>query len=236
MTVLVNMPATHHPANAHTERGRAGRGTAPARGFTLVEVMVALIIISIGMLGIAKLQGLSLSSTAGSRTRALAAIEASSLAAAMQANRAYWSASGSLPGSIAVATAAAGATTVTSTSSTMQTSLNQAVGTLCPSVGTNAPSLSCYCVSTGAARCTTPVDLAGSDLYDWSQGLGSLLPNATATVTCNNAVLPVDCVITILWTENAVSLNAQEASAATSNGTTAVATFQQVSYVLAVVP
>jgi len=63
-----------------------------------------------------------------------------------------------------------------------------------------------------------------------------LLPNATATVTCQNAVLPVDCVITISWTENAVSLNAQEASAATSNGASAVATFQLVSYVLAVVP
>jgi type IV pilus assembly protein PilV len=235
MTVLVTMPVTH-AANAHTERSRAGRCTAPARGFTLVEVMVALIIISIGMLGIAKMQGLSLSSTAGSRTRALAAIEASSLAAAMQANRAYWSASGSLPGNIAVATGAANAASVTSTSSTMQTSLNQAAGTLCPSIGTNAPSLSCYCVSTGAARCTTPVDLAGSDLYDWSKGLGSLLPNATATVACNNAVLPVDCLITILWTENAMSLNAQEASAAASNGTSTVATFQQVSYVLAVVP
>jgi type IV pilus assembly protein PilV len=235
MTVLVTMPATH-PANAQTERGRAGRGTAPARGFTLVEVMVALIIISIGMLGIAKMQGLSLSSTAGSRTRALAAIEASSLAAAMQANRAYWSASASLPGNIQVVTGAAGAATPTSDSATMQASLTQAMGTLCPSVGTNSPSLSCYCTAAGVAPCTTPLDMAGSDLYDWSQGLGSLLPNATATVTCNNGVLPVDCVITILWNENAVSLNTQEASAATSNGASAVAAFQLVSYVLAVVP
>jgi type IV pilus assembly protein PilV len=61
------------------------------RGFSLVEVLVALIVMSIGLLGIAKMQAAALSNTAIAGTRSLAAIEASSLAAAMHANRGYWS-------------------------------------------------------------------------------------------------------------------------------------------------
>jgi len=63
-----------------------------SNGFTLIEVLVALIVIAIGMLGIAKLQGLALSNTSVSRMRSLAAIEAASLATTMHANRSFWGA------------------------------------------------------------------------------------------------------------------------------------------------
>lgn len=62
-----------------------------ARGFSLVEVMVALVVLSVGLLGIAKMQALGLSSNSVAGKRALAAVEADSLAAAMHENRAYWS-------------------------------------------------------------------------------------------------------------------------------------------------
>ena len=62
------------------------------QGFSLVEVMVALVICSIGLLGLAKMEALALSSTNIASGRSLAAIEASSMAAAMHANRAYWAA------------------------------------------------------------------------------------------------------------------------------------------------
>ena len=78
--------------------GAAIRGYLPVRaqsrawrGFTLVEVLVALIIIGVGMLGIAKIQALAYASTGTAALRALAALEASSLAASMRANRGYWS-------------------------------------------------------------------------------------------------------------------------------------------------
>jgi type IV pilus assembly protein PilV len=63
---------------------------ARSRGFSLIEVMIALVVISVGLLGLAKMQALSLSSTNTARLRSLAAIEAASLASAMHANRAYW--------------------------------------------------------------------------------------------------------------------------------------------------
>jgi type IV pilus assembly protein PilV len=61
-----------------------------ARGFSLVEVMVALIVVAIGLLGLAKMESLALASTTTAGSRSIAAIQASSMAAAMHANRAYW--------------------------------------------------------------------------------------------------------------------------------------------------
>jgi type IV pilus assembly protein PilV len=196
-----------------------------ARGFTLVEVMVALIIIAVGMLGIAKMQGLALSSTGASRSRALAAIEASSLAAAMQANRSYWS-SVSVPASITVTTSAGAAPTITSTTTAMQTALSTVAGTTCSGMGAT---LSCYCTTGNFAPCTTSINLAASDVYDWGRALGDFLPSATATVTCSALDVPVDCTITIGWNENTVAMTSQQA--ANSTGLTV-----QVSYSLYVVP
>ncbi len=67
-------------------------GPAPrhAAGFSLVEVLVALIVIAVGMLGIAKMHALALSSTGQAGTRSLVALEAAGLAASMHANRDYW--------------------------------------------------------------------------------------------------------------------------------------------------
>ena len=61
-----------------------------ARGFSLVEVMVAVVVICIGLLGIAKMQAMALSNTNMSRQRSLAAIEAASMASAMHSNQLYW--------------------------------------------------------------------------------------------------------------------------------------------------
>jgi type IV pilus assembly protein PilV len=61
-------------------------------GFSLIEVMVALVVCAIGLLGLAKMESLALSSTSIASSRSLAAIEASSLAASMHANPGYWAA------------------------------------------------------------------------------------------------------------------------------------------------
>src|ERR1700676_4836787 len=70
-------------------------------GFSLIEVMVALVVCSIGLLGLAKMESLAISSTSVAGSRSIAAIEASSLASAMHANPGYWAA-GLAPGSTTV--------------------------------------------------------------------------------------------------------------------------------------
>jgi type IV pilus assembly protein PilV len=72
---------------SHLEATRSRRR---ARGFSLMEVMVALVVSTVGLLGLAKMESLAISSTSVAGSRSLAAIEASSLAAAMHANPGYW--------------------------------------------------------------------------------------------------------------------------------------------------
>ena len=48
--------------------------TATARGFTLIEVLVALIVMSIGLLGVAKMQVVALSESSLAAKRSLAAM------------------------------------------------------------------------------------------------------------------------------------------------------------------
>ncbi|WP_114239133.1 type IV pilus modification protein PilV [Dyella sp. C9] len=75
---------------------------SPPRGFTLLEVLVALVIISLGLLGIAAMQASAIVNTHASQTESVVSIEARSLADAMQANFNYWK-NGSFPATIAVA-------------------------------------------------------------------------------------------------------------------------------------
>jgi type IV pilus assembly protein PilV len=146
-------------------------------GFSLVEVMVALVVCSIGLLGLAKMESLALASEDVSGTRTIAAIQASSLAAMMHADRGYW-------GSSSV-TASAVATGGLTTYNVTDTNLAYG-GTPCTTAGT----------------CTTPLQMAAYDLYNWGSGLQTLLPGYQATITCTPAVAaaPVTCNISNLTT------------------------------------
>jgi type IV pilus assembly protein PilV len=162
-----------------------------ARGFSLVEVMVTLIIVSVGLLGIAKMQALALASTGTARLRSLAAIEAASLASAMHAERAYW---------------AAGTSAVTVTGTTI-------------SDATLATARSCR-QPIGGARPTacTAVQMAADDLQQWASQLQTLLPHDFASITCQQlAGTPTTCLVVIKWSEHTVNINNQEVIPATSS-------------------
>lgn len=77
-------------------RGYCNPRALASLGFSLLEVLVALIVLSVGLLGIAKMEALALSSTAVSTRRALAALEADSLADSMHVNKGYWGAAAGL--------------------------------------------------------------------------------------------------------------------------------------------
>jgi type IV pilus assembly protein PilV len=159
----------------------------PAGGFSLIEVLVSLIIVSVGLLGIAKMQALAYSSTGIASKRSLAAIQASSLASSMSANRAYWAAN------LAPATITIVGTTITSADPAL-----------------SAPT---DCTLAGSAPCA-PSAVAGYDLQSWALALSTLLLTDRVTITCTRGVTPVNCIITITWLENQVGVNSQEAAAA----------------------
>jgi type IV pilus assembly protein PilV len=165
------------------------------RGFSLIEVLVSLVIIGVGMLGIAKIQALAYASTGTAALRSLAAIEASSLASAMRANRLYWTVAG-----------ATAAQTITIALGSVTASTDAAL------VGTSpAPPNSNTCKN---VTCTQEA-LAVNDIQLWAQTLNALLPGSQATVTCLpnpiGTTYPVGCSITVNWTERNVAINAQSA-------------------------
>jgi len=185
-------------------------------GFTLIEVMVALLVISIGLLGIAKMQALALSSTGNARTRSLAALEAASMATMMHANLPYWS-SFTSPTTFTI-TVTASSSSVSASGITLAT----------------APSGGC----TSSTPCTAGT-LAALDLANWATHLNAALPTSTGLIKCSGSTLtpapgsPVTCTVEIDWTENLVELNtgmntaltaSQNVSALQTNGNSGAAT------------
>lgn len=172
---------------------------AAHKGFTLVEVLVALLVISIGLLGIAKMQALAMASTGTARIRSLAAIEAASVASMMHADRAYWA---------AIPNGTTQTVNVTASSSSFTSSDATVV----------APSKGC---PTGTP--CTAAQLAGQDLTYWAADLNQTIPGATATITCPGLTVasgivtaPVSCTVQISWTENLVDINTGSNTALTA--------------------
>lgn len=158
----------------------AGLGYRRARGFSLMEVMVALVVSTIGLLGLAKMEALAMSSTGVASSRSLAAIEASSLAAAMHANPGYW-----------------------------QAGTAQASYVISGTATTNPYAASPPCTLTGASSCNTQA-MAFNDLNQWAAAVSQVLPGYLATINCSQAQFPVTCTIQLQWTENGVAVNAQQ--------------------------
>jgi type IV pilus assembly protein PilV len=169
------------------------------QGFTLLEVMVALFVLSVGLLGVAKLESLAYASTNVASKRSIAALQASSLAASMHVNRGYWTTPDVSGANILVTAPNGGSPTGVA-------------------VTVNAPLLAGIagavqnCQST-AAPCL-PLNMAAYDLQQWASvtALQSISPNVAATILCGTAT-PVSCMINIQWSENTVNMSAQETGA-----------------------
>jgi type IV pilus assembly protein PilV len=182
-----------------------------ARGFTLVEVLVALLVISIGLLGIAKMQALALSNTNGGRLRALAAIEAASLAATMQSERNYW---GTFTANQTVTVT--GTPTPTPTGSATVTGNTD--GTLSGTVTCLQSTGTTIGLCTGTVDCTssgtpcTAQKMAAFDLQQWAGRLQQVLTTDAATITCSVTpnITPVACQIIINWAEGQTNSNSSE--------------------------
>jgi len=168
-----------------------------SRGFSLVEVMVALVVCAIGLLGLAKMESLAISSTGVASTRSIAAIQAASLASAMRANGAFWAA-GFAPSTTTV-NIVGGAVTITQSTAVPEFGVAQ-----------NCASVPC-----------TPAAMAAYDTQQWATALQQQgqLQALQATITCSTTGFPVTCTIQLVWAENAVAMNSS--TVATSGQTAA---------------
>jgi type IV pilus assembly protein PilV len=177
-----------------------------ARGFSLIEVMVAIVVICIGLLGIAKMQAMALSTTNMSRQRSLAAIEAASFASAMHSNRQYW---GNLP--IPLNVSIRGNNVVQSTDAILRAQTIADLATLNDCIG----------AADGVPKCTNPSPttnqrLAAFDLsLWWVNSVSKQLPNPAVIVICPQVPAgnpaPISCTVQIQWSEKAIAINAQQA-------------------------
>ena len=164
-------------------------------GFSLIELMLAVMVIAIGLLGNAAMQALSLNNTAIARNRSLGAIEADALASMMHSNIGYWQ-------STAVPSTAFSITGTPANQGGTYQSTVLSNATLTNQQGTDCIANPC----TGGT--TTGVQMAAYDLSQWGFSVANLLPTGTGNVSCSVTIAggvltsPVSCVITVSWTEN----------------------------------
>jgi type IV pilus assembly protein PilV len=189
-------------------------------GFTLIELMITVLIVTIGLLGLAKLQATAVSNTAASRTRALMTYQAESLAGMIRANKGFWVTSGSTAVDRWFKVSAAGAPT--------DSGQMQKLG----STGS--------CVDVGTC---TPENLAYDDMYTWAKAFNdgtanSAFPGAQASIVCvpvtgstcaANPATPHGYDITLTWNQKQVAVNR-------STATTAATAASAVSMVMHVQP
>jgi len=178
---------------------------AASEGFSLVETLVALIIIGVGLLGLAKLQAVVYASTGNASQKSLAAIEAASLSAAMRTNRNYWSA---LPAALSVTMTSAAPPAPATVTATGDSGLSTALSNTAPAT---ASVQSTYCNSGQPTAPCAANTMAAYDLNVWANALETLLPSASASIACTalTATAPVTCTIQVNWIEHTAAVNTQ---------------------------
>lgn len=170
-------------------------------GFTLIEVMIAVLIVTVGLLGFSKMQALAISSTQVASSRSMIALQSASLAAAMHGNKTYWA------GGVASAAFSTAGSTVTDA-----TGVLSAVPPVCDA--TTVP----------AAPLCTPAQLAAYDLQHWATNMAALFPSYRSDGTCTTSPnTSISCTVTVSWTEKYVSSN--QSTVSNSSSTAGIRTY-----------
>jgi type IV pilus assembly protein PilV len=153
------------------------------RGVGLIEVLAALFVLSVGLLGIAGLQAQGLIAGFNASQRSVAVVKAYEIIERMRAN----------PDGVRDA---AGTTNYASAMS----GPGAAPGVYCADLDGNP-----------GADCTVP-QLANFDIFAWKQSINNAFPNMTGmgsvVVTLGGpSTSPTDVVVTVQWTERGVVQN-----------------------------
>ncbi len=160
------------------------------KGFSLIEVLVSLAILSISILGFIAAEAMSINNTAVARYHSLAAAISTSMASAMRANSAYWeiySPSLLAPSNLTIS-ASASQTDFTETK--LSDSTLNSFTTNCAASTCNASSLAAY------------------DIKNFGMTIANLLPQGSADIKCGyqQNASPVSCVITVSWGEKDIAI------------------------------
>ena len=131
-----------------------------ASGFSLIEVLISLVILSVGLLGIAAMVSVSMKSKGSSYLRTQALAQASSIVDRMRANR-------------------ASAILGDYNCSDIQGTVN------CSNITYGQQTCN------GSGNPCTPIQIAGMDMYEWTQDLQNLLGNGIANHVSYNITTTV---------------------------------------------
>jgi type IV pilus assembly protein PilV len=155
-----------------------------SRGFSMIEVLITIIVITVALLGAAKMQAAAVSNTQVARVRSLISLQAGSLASAMHGNPAFW-ASGLAP-----ATFSASGTTVVDSTGVLNATVPVCSTVVC-----------------------TPAQMAAYDVQTWAANLNGQIPTYSAAAQCSTAVgAPVTCKLQLNWLEKYVAINTSTAA------------------------
>lgn len=170
---------------------KSPRSLRPAvAGFTLVELLVTMFIVSVGMLGLVKLEAAGVSESRVSRIRSLMTFQAESLAGLMRADRGFWAATTAPFPSFSYNPATSSSPVLSST------------------IAANGTDPTC---SSTSVVCK-PSEMAYADLSAWLTSYKNAFPGATAAVACTGACsassgVPTSYDITLTWSEKTVAVN-----------------------------
>ncbi len=180
-------------------------------GFTLVELLVTMLIVTVGLLGLAKLQATAVSNSSVARTRALMTYQAESLAGMMRANKGFW---------------------LTTGSPTPWPFFGVSTAGVVSSGGMPSGTKSCL----NASPPCSPAELAKDDMTIWAAQFNdgtanSAFPGAKASITCvspssgtcaANPATPNGYDITLTWYPKAVAINRSSVNTAAAQPLTMV--------------
>ena len=172
-------------------------------GFTMIELLITILIVTVGILGLAKMQAAAVSNTAVSRTRSLMTYQAESLAGMIRSNRKFWITSGNF--------------------TTWPDFAMNSAGSVTSRTGMDTTVVTCA----GASVVCTPAQLAYDDVVNvWVPQFTLAFPNATAAIKCvpatgsncaANPASPHGYDITLTWNQKMVAINKSTAGSQTQS-------------------
>ena len=186
----------------HYHRLRSRRRAAQ-RGFSILEVLIALLVLMFGVLGMIGMQTMAINNTEIGRYTSRAAIEAASIGAAMKADASYWNAP---PGTVTVqaGTGQWGQVTVTG-------------GPALSSAWCNSVTAPPVCSGSGCQQAVAnnncnSQQTAYYDLAVWGADIATALPSGTLTIACATSsgslcASPALYLVTISWVEKNIALH-----------------------------